>query len=388
MEPDREAHPADGALKKDDVMPPINAAQIQPLSYGNAFPGLQHHPRPPVPPAGQAMPLPPPLPPGTASDRITIYAPYLEPRTGRWTGRATLRTRGEVVELTMTGSDRLYKAARGVVNSLSHWLRQHVEYQPAGASFQGFGHIPGTAGRRFGQRASSILGAQPGIEIDASDPAEGLFAAMPIVATQLIRADLVPIDEEVSVAIDKVRGAYAGDPESIRSIATMREHAAAGSDDARAAIETVELVDVALSRPESIEISRVMHDANCGNPCARKTLAALREVAERCPTRIEWCAEDYAQRAEDELVKDVICAVTDHIEARCASACYRGGAGRSGSSLRRATPAPLTPPRSMTLAEGVASFGCCNFGATRQVRPNYDRAMLETYYAMLGGTLA
>lgn len=374
---------------------PTSASAIQSLIYGSAFPGLQQAkqpvPPPPIPPPGQAHPLTPPSP--GASDRVVIYAPVQNARTGRWTGRAVLHTRhGETIELAATGSDALYQAARGLVNNVAQWIQQHYEYVPAQrrASFDGsgFGHIPGTAGR-FGQRASNLqLGEQPGIAFDDDEgPGRGLFSVLPVVAGQLARAPVAPADDDVTAAAETARRARAGDPGAVAAVGMIYEQAAGGDAAARDAVETLEIVDLAITRPEAIDVGRVMTDAAGGNDCARKHLAALREVAERCPTRIEWQCEDYAGRSDEELVADVLCAVTDHIEARCVSPCLRRSAGRS-APLRRVQAQGPGAPEPRTLAQGAARFGCANFGQTVQVRPSYTRPMLESYYAMLGGALS
>ena len=273
---------------------------------------------------------------------ITIYKP--QQQGDRWIARADIQARGEQIELQATASNSLASRAQNLYNRASNWLAQYMRYEPSVAS--------------FGQRRE----AGPDYAAMAS-LSTGVFGDLPLPSWQLATARAIPYDEDVREAVAKVRRAGAGDPIAIDELNIIVQDAATGDPDARDARETVELVLDAIQRPEQLDMPRVFRDAAKGEPKAKKTIAALKEVLPcEQPTRLTWSMDEYESLEVEELGAELLCACGDEIGARLAEPWL--------ASMF------ITPEY---IPAGTAA------GRVRLVRPGWDSAMVEAYQGMLAG---
>jgi len=256
-----------------------------------------------APPPG--APPPAPAPPGApASPLITIYRPVR--RGDRWIARADVNTRGELIELQATASDRLANHARGWYNRAANWLGRYVQLKN---------------------------GTEPRI---MPEPGRGVFADLPQIS-YAVANQAIPFDEEVAAAADLFFAAQAGHGPALRAIQSAQAGAELGDEAAIEAIETLSLIEAASQRQTLMPVASLFLAAGAGDRDANKVLAALRETSAGAPTRIEWDVDEYMSEPHM-LCSDIACACADEIGARIICPSARFGQVRR---VRRSLEAPM-----------------------------------------------
>lgn len=225
---------------------------------------------------------------------VTVYAP--ERHGDRWTARAEVRARGELVELTATASDRLARQAASWYHRGERALRQWVQYRG---------------------------GAEPGA---------GAFGALGELGAEL--AMMVPADPEADAAAQLLASCAAGDPAALEHASRIAELADSDADAARA-LELLAAVDEAATC-SPYEVPALFARAHSGEGRARALLGCLHALRppSACPVRLSYDVADYLADA-DALRGDLCGACADEFGARILAP--------HGRTARRVRPSLVQP---------------------------------------------